>query len=367
MKRFFIVLTGAFLLFSACKKEDGGTETPIGEFNDDPRVLTNIAFGSCATQMDYFALSRVPDRAIFTTIVNKKPDLYIAGGDNVYADVIAVLPGNNSYINTAYKQMWKDPDFVNLRNNVPIIATWDDHDYGQNDGTSENPSKATAKNMFINYWKIPENSPIRKREGIYQTYFYGPEDKRVQVIVLDLRTFQSGKGALPLAGLNGYAIQDQPGKTMLGDAQWAWLKEELKKPAKIRIIMSSLQFSAEYNKFENWAIFPNEIEKMYETIKETRAEGIFFISGDVHLADLNVRNPEGIYPLYDFSSSGLTHKEAEEYPSIYRVWEPYLDLNFGMIRIDWDSSPVKIRFEVYNKAGEMQREQNLSLDDLKFK
>jgi alkaline phosphatase D len=352
---------------NGCKKEDNTTPPdPTGEFNDDPRVLTNIAFGSCATQMDFFAITPVKDRAIFSTIVSKNPDLYIAGGDNVYADVIAVVPGNKEYINSAYKQMWRDPDFTNLRNNVPIIATWDDHDYGQNDGTSENPSKVLAKNAFLSWWKIPENSPIRKRDGVYQTYYYGPTDKRVQVIMLDLRTFQSSKGQLPLAGLNGYMLQTNTKKTMLGDAQWAWFKEELKKPAKLRIIMSSLQFSAEFNKYENWAIFPHEIENMYTAIRDAKAEGIFFLSGDVHLADLNVRTPENLYPLYDFSSSGLTHKEAEEYPSIYRVWEPYLDLNFGMIKINWDATPVSFKVEICNKAGEVVREKEISLDELKF-
>lgn len=355
------------VIANSCKKGDF-TSSVLGEYNDEPeKVLTNISFGSCATQMDYYALTPVPDKAIFTTIVNKNPQLYIAGGDNVYADIIAVLPGNVDYINTAYRQMWANPDFTNLRKNIPIIATWDDHDYGQNDGTSNNPAKVVAKNAFLSWWKIPQDSPLRKREGVYQTYYYGPEDKRVQIILLDLRSFQSTKGQLPLAGLTGYELQTDPKKTMLGPAQWAWLKEELKKPAKIRIIMSSVQFSAEYNKFENWAIFPNEIENMYSAIREAKAEGVFFISGDVHYADFNVRTPENLYPMYDFTSSGLTHIEDVPYESKYRQFDAFRDLNFGMIKINWDAAPVTIKVEIYNKPGEMVRSKEINLDDLKFK
>jgi alkaline phosphatase D len=350
---------------NSCKKEENLIYKLV-EYNDDPMVLTDFAFGSCATQMDYYALTPVPDKAIFTSIVNKNPQLYIAGGDNVYADIIAVLPGNVDYINTAYRQMWRDSDFTNLRTNVPIIATWDDHDYGQNDGTSANLAKVVAKNAFLSWWKVPQDSPIRKRDGIYQTYYYGPEDKRVQIIVLDLRTFQSPKGQLPIAGLNGYPLQTDSKKTMLGAAQWAWFKDELKKPAKIRIIMSSLQFSAEYNRFENWAIFPNEIEKMYSAIREAKAEGVFFLSGDVHYADMNVRKPTNLYPMYDFTSSGLTHLEGKEYVSKYSNIDSYLDLNFGMVRINWDATPVTVKVEICNKAGDVVREKEINLDELKF-
>lgn len=358
----FLVLA---VVSNSCKKEK---DIPFlsGEYNDNPTVLTDFAFGSCATQMDYFALDPVPDRAIFSTIVNKNPQLYIAGGDNVYADIIAVLPGNVQYINTAYEQMWRDPDFTNLRKNVPIIATWDDHDYGQNDGTSKNPAKVVAKNAFLSWWKIPQDSPIRKRDGIYQTYYYGPEDKRVQIIVLDLRYFQSPKGNLPIAGLTGYPVQTDTNKTMLGATQWSWLKDELKKPAKIRIIVSSLQFSAEFNKFENWAIFPHEIENMYTAIRDAKAEGVFFLSGDVHYADMNVRTPENLYPMYDFTSSGLTHLEGKEYVSKYRNVESFLDLNFGMVRINWEAIPVTVKVEICNKAGDVVRVKEINLDELKF-
>jgi alkaline phosphatase D len=344
-------------------KDDKTTDTGI--YNESSKVLTKIALGSCGTQLDYFATQPVRDRAIFTTIVNKKPDLYIAGGDNLYADLIAIAPGNKEYIELAYKTMWRDPDFTNLRINVPIIATWDDHDYGQNDGVSNNPVKNIAKTLFLQYWKIPEESPRHTRKGIYDVYYYGPEDKRVQVILLDLRTFQSPKGALPLAGLSGYPIITNPDRTMLGDEQWAWLKEEFKKPAKIRLVMSSLQFSAEYSRSEGWAVFPLEMEKMYNLIKETRAEGVVFMSGDVHYSDLNKRSIEGLYPLYDFTSSGLTHKEGSAYPSIYRIQDPFVDLNFGLININW-GSPTTINFEIYNKAGDKQREKSISLDELKF-
>ncbi|HUH73236.1 MAG TPA: alkaline phosphatase D family protein [Chitinophagales bacterium] len=365
MKKLLYIFLVVSVVANSCKKENA-TQYFSGEYNDDPRVLSKIAFGSCASQMDYFALDPVKNRGIFSTIVDKNPDVYIAGGDNVYADIIAVLPGNVEYINTAYRQMWADPDFMNLRNNVPIIATWDDHDYGQNDGTSMNVSKVVAKNAFLSWWKIPQNSPIRKRDGIYQTYYYGPKDKRVQVIMLDLRYFQSAKGQLPLAGLSGYSLQTDTNKTMLGALQWAWLKQELKKPAKVRIIMSSMQFSAEYNKFENWAVFPHEIENMYDVIRETKAEGVFFLSGDVHYADMNVRKPDNLYPMYDFTSSGLTHIEKNPYTSIYRNIESFHDLNFGMVRIDWNTTPVSIKVEICNKAGDVVREKEISLDDLKF-
>jgi alkaline phosphatase D len=347
----------------SCKDEndENNNSTP---YNESSKVLNTIAFGSCATQLDAFATQTVPDRKIFSTIASKNPDLYIAGGDNLYLDLIAVAPGTHEYMLKGYGLMFNDPDFNNLIENVDHVATWDDHDYGQNDGVFNNPVKEYAKYLFLKYWEIPEESPRHSRDGIYDVYYYGPEDKRVQVILLDLRTFQSAKGTLPLAALNGYQKITDPNKTMMGSEQWAWLKDELKKPAKLRLIVSSVQFASEYNKFEAWSVFPLEQQKMVDLIKETRAEGVVFLSGDVHYADLNKYTQEGIYPLYDLTSSGLTHKEGSAYASANRVMDPYVDLNFGLIKMDWAAG--KLTYEVYDKPGEKQREFSIMLSDLKF-
>jgi hypothetical protein len=61
-----------------------------------------------------------------------------------------------------------------------LLATWDDHDYGTNDGGADFPAKAEAKRAFLEFFADPPDSPRRAREGVYDARVFGPEGKRVR-------------------------------------------------------------------------------------------------------------------------------------------------------------------------------------------
>lgn len=82
--------------------------------------ISKIAFGSCGSQD-----SPLP---IFDVVVKHKPDLFIFLGDNLYGDT-----KNMKDLQEDYATLSAKPTFQNLKRNVPIIAIWDDHDYGKND------------------------------------------------------------------------------------------------------------------------------------------------------------------------------------------------------------------------------------------
>jgi alkaline phosphatase D len=67
------------------------------------------------------------------------------------------------------------------------------------------------------------------------------------VIVLDTRYFRGPlqKRAKKIAGEGPYEVSSNLSATMLGDAQWKWLEEQLKVPAKVRILVSSIQVVAQ--------------------------------------------------------------------------------------------------------------------------
>ena len=109
------------------------------------RTLTRVAFGSCANQE--------VEQPIWLAILGYKPELFLFGGDNVYADVQdgkvvtdpSKLPGA---IAAAYDKAATIPGMKLLRESVPHLAVWDDHDYGLNDGGADFPLKAEAKRQF---------------------------------------------------------------------------------------------------------------------------------------------------------------------------------------------------------------------------
>jgi alkaline phosphatase D len=154
--------------------------------------------------------------------------------------------------------------------------------------------------------------------------------------------------------------------TMLGEAQWKWLSEQLKVPADLRIIGSSTQFGITHNGYEAWANFPAEQQKMLDLIKSTKANGVVFISGDVHYAELSKITTAGLYPIYDLTSSGITSKWDFATPNDNRIEGPVMENNFGLVRIDWSKPDPEIDLQIHDVDGKVRINRSIRLSDLQF-
>ena len=235
---------------------------------------------------------------------------------------------------------------------MPILATWDDHDLGVDDGGSDYPKKVESQKVFLDFFGDPEDSPRRKRPGVYDARVFGPEGKRVQVIMLDTRYFRSSplKKKTPVTrGEGPYEPNPDPTTTMLGEDQWRWLEEQLRTPAEVRLIASSIQVVAEDHGWEKWMNLPHERERLYRLIRETGAEGVVFLSGDRHLAELSMMDGGAGYPFYDVTSSGLNQAAKSWRPqevNRHRVATMNWGDNFGLITIDWDRPDPRISLQI---------------------
>ncbi len=148
------------------------------------RIIHRVAFGSCAFQWK--------EQPIWSVIAEREPDLFLFIGDAIYGD----FDGKKPFTPTAdtVRRDWgalaAKPEFRTFREQVPIMATWDNHDYGSHSGGAEFPLKEMMKAAFLDFFDEPSGSPRRKRDGIYTEQTFGEPDKRVQVILLDTRTFK---------------------------------------------------------------------------------------------------------------------------------------------------------------------------------
>jgi alkaline phosphatase D len=324
------------------------------------QLPSSIAFGSCGHQDKPLE--------IFQNILKHKPELFIFLGDNIYGDTDRM-----SVLRKKYRKLSKNKNFHALRDSVPIIGTWDDHDYGMDDVGKYYPKKKATKKIFLKFFKEPKFSERRKHEGIYTSYLYQDHGKKLQIILLDCRTFRNNlapyNGALKGDTSYRYHLDYSPypinsDSTLLGSEQWNWLKNELLKPADVRIIGSSTQFATQFNGYEAWANFPGEQKRMLDLIKETKANGVFFISGDVHYSELSkLPNPPS-YPIYDLTCSGLTEEWKFATPNKYRIGKPVMDNHFGLITIDWNSDSPTIRLEVWDKFDVKRTIQEISISEL---
>ena len=340
--------------------QESKTETPkvrsITELNALP---TKICFGSCCNQNK--------DQPILNTIVKQSPELFIYLGDNIYGDT-----KNMDVLKAKYKQLGDKPEFQNLRKNTTVLSVWDDHDYGWNDAGKEYEFKEQSKEIFMEFWQVPSDSPRRKHKGIYGSHILTDKSKQhtLQVILLDTRTFRDPlmkRDRSRKEFKNAYQPDPNPEKTFLGDEQWKWLETELSKPADLRIVCSSIQFGHAYNGWESWTNFPAQQKKMYDLIRKTKANGIVFISGDVHWAEISKRQPEGLYPIYDITASGLTEDWHNVEPNKFRVGKPFRNNHFGMIEIDWQKESPSLDFKIIDVEGKVQIEHKVdSLDTLQL-
>jgi alkaline phosphatase D len=250
---------------------------------------------------------------------------------------------------------------------------WDDHDYGKNDAGVEYPKKVESQQILLDFLGVAKDSPRRTQKGVYHSEIYGPVGKRVQIILLDGRYHRSALkrgGFDPVFRYTPYIPVTDPSATLLGEEQWKWLEEQLKKPAELRLIGSGIQLISEEHPFEKWANIPAEREKLLKLIKETKAEGVVILSGDRHLAELSMLPPaEGPgYPLYDVTSSGLNQADknwrAPE-KNRHRVASMAYGDNFGMILIDWTAEDPKISLQVRDVEGDITIQQKFPLSLLK--
>lgn len=259
--------------------------------------LSRIAFGSCADQ--------AKPQPVWDAILAYRPEFFIFAGDNVYGDFNSADATN---LRRAYAVAEEIAGYTKLRDSVSHLAIWDDHDYGVNDGGGDFAHKAVAKDIFLDFWKVPATDVRRTREGIYDSRVIGPPGMRVQIILLDVRWFRSPLKRTDQRGAPGkerYVPDPDAAKTMLGETQWAWLAAELRIPAELRLIVSSTQVLAEGHGWERWGNLPLEREKMFDTIRDSGAKGIVFLSGDRHVGALYRETPRGLYPLHEVTSSGL--------------------------------------------------------------
>jgi alkaline phosphatase D len=300
-----------------------------------------IAFGSCAKQ----------DRPqpVWSTIDQERPDVFLFIGDNVYADT-----QNPQLMEARYQQLAEIPEFKSFRARVPMLATWDDHDYGANDAGAEFPMKAKAQEIFLDFFQVPQDSPRRQQEGIYYAETRNWQDKRIQFILLDTRYFRS-----PLQkGPGGYRPDLDPEATLLGQAQWTWLEEQLRQPADLRIIASSIQFLAMDHRFEKWHNLPLERQKMLNIIARTGAEAVVFVSGDRHIGEISVLSDSTVpYPIFDLTASGLTDPLSAD-PVIelnhLRVpgTEAHTPQQYGLIELETlKSSEVRLTLSLKDGLG----------------
>lgn len=289
---------------------------------------------------------------IFDAMRQHPADLMLWLGDNVY-----LLNGEWDDDARMYKK------YIKVRTHAPIdaflraqpnYAIADDHDFGPDnaDGTFDNKDATVA--CFKEFWPNPYFG-TDSAKGLFSDFTYQ-----------DAHFFM----------LDGRYEKIEDGYTqILGPDQMAWLKGKLAaSTATFKFIALGSQVVSEANPQETWADY-EERQELLDFIKERQITGVIFLTGDRHFTELCVLKQDGLYPLYDFTSSPLTSvlrwqvnlRNDPEYDHALRVpGTKVVAHNFGRVVVDGPEGQRTCTLETYDDVGKLIWKHEIPQSELDF-
>jgi len=311
--------------------------------SDEKPARVRIAFGSC------FHRWGLGNRKQADRIRSRKPAALLAIGD------VAVQDRDNHLGLHRADYLLRDfqPAWQSLVAAIPVLATWDDHDYFNNDRFGiprgfTDEDRIGVWNVFRHAWNNPSYGFGDQRRGVFLRTRIGPCD----VIMVDERYFRTG----------------QPG-SFLGDDQMKWLEDQLLDCKGPFTIMSCGTMWSDYvsNGKDSWGRWdPEGRERIFTLIEENRIGGVLLISGDRHGArGFRIPRPPG-FSFYEFEAGSLGGRSGPPVnvpgsPQFYGIAGQYA---FGEFTIDATLSDPEVEFRLISEDGVIIHEMTLTRSQL---
>jgi alkaline phosphatase D len=328
----------------------GDQKMSEGKFKTAPLTdqsdTLKITFGSC------FHKIGLHNPNLSKQILNRNPHAMLFVGDIAVDDRENRINMHRSdYLLRDIAEPWRK-----LTSSVPVYATWDDHDYLNND-LSGVPERFTRedKEKLRQVWHQNWNNPENNAAGIYFNSRIGP----VELIMLDTRSCRM------VTKRGNYG-------SYLGAEQQKWLKNTLKNStAPFKLISSGTMWS-DYvsNGKDSWGTWDTVARnEIFNLIKTEDIPGVLLISGDRHGArGFRIPGVAG-YPLYEFEAASLggvpgpaaMAKNTNNQLFGYHGTEA---IAFGEFTFYTKKDQPYVTFRLINQFGRILEEHNLSYDQL---
>ena len=202
-----------------------------------------------------------------------------------------------------------DPDLQRLHRLHPVVAVWDDHDVAGNawrDGAVDHDPeedgdwearRAAAVQAYLEWLPVRSPDPSRS-ERIYRTIRLGD---LAELIMLDTRL--TGRERPARGGKRAVGTILVRDRSMLGAAQSSWLRDELRSPARWKLLGNQVMMAplrlidvpkplrrlipglvaggAGVNAGQ-WDGYPDERQQLFEHLRTEGLGNVVVLTGDLH-------------------------------------------------------------------------------------
>ena len=295
---------------------------------DPSRQAVRFAFGSCMS--DY-----VPQGDIWQQMVALKPDVIFLIGDNVYTNNFSPITPPDfmwiRYVSTRrFLNLFKD------RQLVPVVAVWDDHDYGMSNGDLTYPHKEEALSIFTAFFASYETDnfymPNIGAASFFSIYGYN-------FFLLDNRSFRTPEASSP--------------EWHFGKVQSQWLLDNLEGKDNAFIFSGDQFFGGYLQKDSFQGNHPDRFADFLGELKASDAK-VVFLSGDRHFTEI-MKVPTDLlgYQTYELTSSPL-HSSYRGLPTnnpLRVAGQASAKSNFMLIEASKSGSGLHLLATAYSVGG----------------
>ncbi len=254
---------------------------------------------------------------MWDALVKTRPEMLFLIGDLCYTDTFSKT--DEAQLWRRFAQSRNQFAVYKMKNLIPTLATWDDHDFGGNNLGREYQFIESSTTNFMTYvaQDVWQNGPLSRGPGVSHCF----EAFGLRFQLMDARTFRSQRTA----------TNDN---THWGAAQEEWLLASLDRETRPTFIMNGSQIYGGYMQKDSYEF--NHFESLRRITSELRrvSSPVIYVSGDIHASELmRIESEQLGYETFEITSSGI-HSFINPFDASYvnpRRLAAKMDFNFTVI------------------------------------
>ncbi|PIT98991.1 MAG: hypothetical protein COT74_12155 [Bdellovibrionales bacterium CG10_big_fil_rev_8_21_14_0_10_45_34] len=255
---------------------------------DTDKEPARVALASCALDLAYGTRELA-----WKNLAKAKPDVILLMGDNFYVDIPMPVTSwaPQRLIWGRYMQNRRTQGLYFLDHLIPVLATWDDHDFGKNDTNGQVPWREFVQKEFRRFFPVLDGDGFSRGPGINFKWSAFGQD----FFMMDSRSYRQ------------HSLFSFTKSTFWGNDQTQWLFDSAEENGNTGWILNGLQFFGGYlpreESFE--ATSKAELESLLTNLKK-KSRKFIFCSGDKHHTEVMKIEKEYLgYSSLELTASGI--------------------------------------------------------------